>query len=97
MWSMKGSASAPSSATINGARWAITVRQKGDVSGESVELGDNDRALAGLTGRQRRREPRTAIQCIGSLAGFCFDELGGEDEAFGFGETGNGGTLCLDA
>jgi len=48
---------------------------KGDVAGEPVELGYNDRTLAGFARRERCRQLRPSVEGIGSLAGLGLDEL----------------------
>ena len=42
---MNGSASAPSSATMNGVRWVIRPLDEVDVAAQTIELGDDDRGL----------------------------------------------------
>jgi hypothetical protein len=57
---MNGSASVPSSATINGTRCAIS--EATNAASREIELG-------------------TAIERIGTLAGFDLSELGGDGES----------------
>src|SRR5215216_4783965 len=94
---MKGSASAPSSATMNGTRWA-TREATNATSRESRS------SLATITGQRFARpvanaeaSSGAAIDRIRTLAGLHFDELGRESEPFPFGEAGYGRTLGLDA
>ena len=70
---------------------------EGDVAREPVELGDDDRTLAGLAGCERRGELWSPVQGVGALAGLDLGELGDERVALGLGEPGDCGPLGLDA
>ena len=94
---MKGSASAPSSAPMNGTRCAIKSGDEGDVAGEPVELGDDDRAFCRAGHFEGGGELWASIQGIGALAAFYLDELAQQGDAFRFSEAGDGGALCIDA
>ncbi len=69
---------------------------EGHVAGETVELGNNDRASVGAPSGQRRGELRAAIEGIGALAGLDLDELGGQPKAFSFGKALNRCPLGFD-
>ena len=71
-------------------------RDEGDISGEPVELGDDDRALAGRARGERCCELRAPVQGIGAFAGLDLGELGDEGIVLGFGEPGACGPLRLD-
>ena len=93
---MNGSASAPSSATMNGTFSAISPATNA-TSRQSIELGHYDRAALGATNGQRCGELRPPVERISSFARFDLDEFGDELELFGRCEAGNGFTLGFDA
>jgi hypothetical protein len=70
---------------------------EGNVAGEAIELGDDDRAFAGLAGCQRRSELWSPFQGVGALAGLDLRELGDQRVALGLGEPGDCCALGLDA
>ena len=94
---MNGSASRPSSATMNGTRCAIRPGHERHIARKPVELGDQDGAFGGLGGSQRGGELRPPVEGVGALAGLGLDELGDDADALGLGEPGDGGALRLDA
>ncbi len=69
-----------------------------NVTREPVELGDGDRArlpvAAGAS--QGGGELRAAVERIGALARLDLSELGGDLEALGLGEAGDGGALGVE-
>jgi len=70
---------------------------EGDVSGEAIELGHDDRAF-GLAGQgEGGRQLRASIEGVRSLAGFDLGELLDDRNALGLGKAGDRGSLCLDA
>src|SRR5215212_5119578 len=87
MCSMKGSASGPSSATMNGTRWLIRPAMNA-----TSRLSRS--RFATSTG-QRRRQLRPAIQRVGPFAGLDLDPLGHDREALGRAEPSKGGLLRL--
>jgi hypothetical protein len=68
-----------------------------DISGEPVELGNDDGAFAQATCGQRRGQLRPPVERVRALVSFNLDELGRELEAFGCGETLDSGSLDFDA
>ena len=94
---MNGSASAPSSATRNGTRCAISPEMK-------ATSRDSRSSLATMTGQrglarrvQRRPELRPAEQRIAALAALGLDVLGEDGDALCLGEPGDRHPLRLDA
>ena len=94
---MKGSASAPSSATMNGTRWAMRPEMKATSRESRSSLATMTGHLPVLAGGQRGGELRAPVEGIGTLAGLDLGELGDEGVALGLGEAGDGGPLRLDA
>src|SRR6266853_2251435 len=93
---MKGSASRPSSATMNGTRWGHQAGNERDIAGEAVELRDQDTAL-GVAGRcERSCELGPPIERVGALSGLGFDVFRNDPEVLGFGEPGDCCALGLD-
>jgi hypothetical protein len=82
---------------MNGTRCAISPAMKATSRDRPVELGHDDRTLAGLAGCERCRELRSPVQGVGSLAGLDLGELGQQGVTLGRGEPRDGGALCLDA
>ena len=70
---------------------------EGDVAGEAIELGDDDRTLAATRGGEGGGELRPPVERIRALAALCLDKLGREGEAFGVGEAANCFLLGLDS
>ena len=70
---------------------------EGDVAGEAIELGDDDRALGYARGSKRCGELWPAIERIRAFAALDLDELLEEGDALGFGKAGDGGSLGFDA
>ena len=70
---------------------------EGNVSGQSVELGDDDRALGRASSGEGGCQLRPAIESIGALAGFDLGELGDPGEVLGLAEAGDGCLLGPDA
>ena len=74
--------------------------QAGDemhIARQPVELRDGDGALALARLGERRDELWPAIQGVRALAGLDLGELGGDGEALGLGERGDGRALRLQA
>lgn len=94
---MNGSASAPSSAAMNGTLEAINPAMKATSRREPVELGDDDGAAGLLRRRQSSRELRPALQRIGAFAGLDLDILTRDCETFALAELGDGTTLRFEA
>jgi hypothetical protein len=67
-----------------------------NVTAEPIQLGHDDRRLALLGLLERCGQLRPAIECIGPLARFDFDERVGELKALGAGEAGDGRHLGLE-
>jgi hypothetical protein len=70
---------------------------EGHVARQPVELGDDDRILAGLAGCQRRGELWAPVQRVGTLAGLDLGELGDERVPLRLSEPGDCGALRVDA
>jgi hypothetical protein len=67
------------------------------VAAQAVELGDDDRGFR-LAGRGRcLSQHRSAIECVGALAGLDLDVLGQDSQPFGLDKLGNCFALCLEA
>ena len=81
--SMKGSASAQSSATRNGNFLRHQARDEGHVARQAIQLRHADRASAQLGSSQRSGELRPPVQCVCALARFDFHELARDMQAFG--------------
>ena len=93
---MNGSASAPSSATMKGTRCAMSPAIKATSRESRSSLATMTGHFAGLARGKRRSELRSAVQGIGSLAGFRLDELGREFVALRLRKASDRGTLGLD-
>ena len=94
---MNGSASTPSSATMNGTRCAISPAM-------NATSRESRSSLATMTGHLPARPAASAaascgppVERVRALAGLDLDELGCELEALGLGEAVDGGPLGLDA
>ena len=70
-----------------------------NVTREPVELGDGDRARLSVAAGagQGGGELRAAVERVGALARLDLSELGGDLEALGLGEAGDGGALSVNA
>src|SRR4051812_29052749 len=95
---MKGSASRPSSATMNGTRCAM--RPATNATSRDSRSSFETRTLH-LAVRAAARAAASwglgaSVERIGALAGLGLDELGDEGEAFSFREPGNGRALRFD-
>ena len=70
---------------------------EGHIARQAIELRHDDRAF-GLAGQgEGGCQLRPAVEGIRALAGLDLGELLDDGNALGFGETGDRGTLCLDA
>ena len=94
---MNGSASAPSSAAMNGTPRGHKPGDEGDVAGQPIELGDDDGAAGALGSCQSCRELRPPLQGIGALARLDLDELAYEGKALALAELDDGTTLRFQA
>ena len=88
---MNGSASRPSSATMNGTRCAIRPATKATSRDSRSSLETRTQHFAALAAGQGGGELRPAVERVGALAGLGLDELGDDREALGFGEARDGG------
>ena len=68
------------------------------IAREPVELGDGDRARLSVAAgaSQGGGELRAAVERVGTLARLDLSELGGDLEALGLGEAGDGGALGVE-
>src|SRR6267142_1642555 len=94
---MKGSASRPSSATMNGTRWAIRPATKATSRDRRVQLGNNYAALRRLCSGQRCGQLRAPVQGVRALTSFSFDKLSRNSEGFASGEVIDSGPLGIKA
>ena len=94
---MNGSASRPSSATMNGTRCAIRPDTNATSRESRSSLETRTQHLAVRAGAERGCELRPPIERVGALAGFGLDVLGDDGDALGLGEAGDGRALRLDA
>jgi hypothetical protein len=67
------------------------------VTGQAIELGDDDRALGFSRSCERSGKFRAAVQRIGAFAGLDLDVLADEIDSFGLGKPLNGRSLCINA
>jgi hypothetical protein len=91
---MKGSASAPSSATMNGTRCAIRPAMNAHVTREPSSLATR---TGHLRCGQRCGELRPSVEGVGSLAGFDLCELAGNRDALALGKASHGCALSFQA
>ena len=73
-------------------------RDEGDVAAQSIELSDGDRRPFAVTAGlgQCGGELRAAVERVRALARLDLSELGGDLEALGLGEAGDGGALGVE-
>ena len=90
---MNGSASAPSSAAMNGTLEAIRPAMKATSRESRSSLGDDDGAADLLRGCQGCGELWSALQRICALARLDLDELARDGETLALAELGDGTTL----
>ncbi len=69
---------------------------EGNVTGQAIELGDDDGALEAAGIRQGGGKNRAAFERVGALPRLDLDTLGDDLEVLGLSETGEGSTLRLD-
>ena len=94
---MNGSASASSSATMNGTRCAIKAGDEGDITREPIELGNKHRAFRLPRRGQRCGKLGPSIERIGAFAGFDLGELREERDAFALRKSRDCRSLSLQA
>jgi hypothetical protein len=93
---MNGSASRPSSATMNGTRCAIRPATKATSRDRRSSFETKTQHFAALAQARGGRELWPPVDRVGALAGLGLDELGDDRDAFGLGEAGDGRALRLD-
>ena len=94
---MNGSASAPSSATMNGTRCAIRPAMNATSRESRSSLATMTGAFACLACASARGELRPALERVGALAGLDLDVLGDQLEALGLANLAIGRSLRLQA
>ena len=94
---MNGSASAPSSATMNGTRCAISPAMKATSRESRSSLETITGHLAERARSQGGSEAWPAIERVGTFAGFDLDVFRDDLDSLGFGEARDCGSLGFDA